>query len=80
MKKSSKSKNIEKKPFIFKKKRKVVEKEELDDDIREVIVERDNGFNTVEVIVIILISGISMFCNASYIGINILLGTRFSIA
>ena len=56
MKKSSKNKKNEDKSFLFKKKRKVVEKEELDDDIREVIVERDNGFNTVEVIVIILIS------------------------
>lgn len=56
MKKSSKSKKNEDKPVLFKKKRKVVEKEEFDDDVREVVVERDNGFNTIEVIVIILIS------------------------
>lgn len=56
MKKSSKSKKNEDKPVLFKKKRKVVEKEEYDDDVREVVVERDNGFNTIEVIVIILIS------------------------
>ena len=56
MKKVSKSKKTEKKPSFFKKSRKVIEKPEEDDNIREVIVERDNGFNTIEVIVIILIS------------------------
>lgn len=56
MKKESKNKKTDKKPFFFKRSRKVVEKSEDDEAVREVIVERDNGFNTVEVIVIILIS------------------------
>lgn len=45
------------KPFFLKKKSKKI-KEELEEqeNVREVIVERDNGFNTIEVIVIILIS------------------------
>lgn len=56
MKKETKIKKTEKKPFIKKKVRKE-EKVELDDEnVREIVVERDNGFNTVEVIVIILIS------------------------
>ena len=57
MKKNSKSKKNDNKPFFLKKKTKKV-KEELEEqeNVREVIVERDNGFNTIEVIVIILIS------------------------
>ena len=56
MKKVSKSKKNEKKPFFWKKTRKVVEKDEDIEDVREVVVERDKGFNTIEVMVIILIS------------------------
>lgn len=57
MKKSDKSKKKNDKPFFFKKKvKKVKEELEEQENVREVIIERDNGFNTVEVIVIILIS------------------------
>lgn len=57
MKKNINSKKNDSKPFFFKKKSKKI-KEELEEqeNVREVIVERDNGFNTIEVIVIILIS------------------------
>ena len=57
MKKDYKNKKKNSKPFFFEKKVKKVKKElDEQEDVREVIVERDNGFNTVEVIVIILIS------------------------
>lgn len=56
-KKDSKSKKTDKKPFFGKKnKKKVIEIDEELDNVREVVVERDSGFNTVEVMVIILIS------------------------
>ncbi len=59
MKKNSKDKN--KKTFFFKKySRPVVELKEVEEDedenIREVVVEKDNGFNVIEVIVIIFVS------------------------
>lgn len=57
MKKNIKSKKNNNKPFFLKKKiKKVNEELEEQENVREVIVERDNGFNTIEVIVIILIS------------------------
>ena len=56
MKKETKIKKSENKPFA---KKKVIKHEKIeveDENVREIVVERDNGFNTVEVIVIILIS------------------------
>lgn len=56
MKKETKIKKSEKKPFAKKKVLKHEKVEIEEENVREIVVERDNGFNTVEVIVIILIS------------------------
>ena len=56
-KNDNKRKKTDKKPFFDKKrKKKVIEIDEELDNVREVVVERDSGFNTIEVMVIILIS------------------------
>lgn len=56
MKKNGKSKKTDEEPILLKKKNKISDHQDLDDDKIEVVVERDNGFNTVEVIIIIFIS------------------------
>ena len=56
-KNDNKRKKTDKKPFFDKKRKtKVIEMDEELDNVREVVVERDSGFNTIEVMVIILIS------------------------
>ena len=56
-KNDNKRKKTDKKPFFDKKRKtKVIEIDEELDNVREVVIERDSGFNTIEVMVIILIS------------------------
>lgn len=56
MVKSKNNKKNEKKPFFFKKIKDFIKKSDAYENLRSVIVEKDNGFNIIEVIVIILIS------------------------